>query len=244
MLTINGRFGQEQEIIEWPRKSLAKHVRNASTLMEAYYGVAGTPTWQAVASNRLAFTNTQGTGGSATTIDSLPVNTWQLGTHVASGTPTDVCTNPHVPNFKYLTSTTWSINNAASAAVSDGAVSATQASFRWHFNDGSSRVIQNVRMYCYDNATAGTFAAGVDVAMFVSGNSMSAWFVLNDATAVGPTGFTTGNIGGDNVSERISGGGMDRTTAADQYWYAAVSASSESAGLKTSFAFAIYLEYI
>jgi hypothetical protein len=243
-MLINGRFGQEQEINEWPRASLAKHVRNATTVMEAYYGVAGTPTWQALASNRLAFTNTLGVAATPTTIDSLPINTFQGGTHVASGTPTDVCTNPHTPNFKYLTSTTWSINGAASAAVSDGAVSATQASFRWHFNDGSSRVIQNVRMYCYDNSVIATFAPAVDVAMFVSGNSMSAWFVLNDATAVGPTGFTTGNIGGDNTSERISGAGMDRTTAADQYWYVAVSAAAESAGLKTSFAFGIYLEYV
>lgn len=218
-----------------------------TTVIEALYGTAGSATWQAVGSNRIIFTNTLGSAGSASAVDSMPVNTWNKGTHVGSSaaTPVDVCTNPHVPNYEYVTSTTWKINNAAAVTVSDAAVSVTQASFRWHFNEASpTRTVQNVRLYVFDNTTVTTQATGVDIALFVTGNSMTAWGVVNDASTAGPAGFTTGNIGGDNASERITGSGLDRASAGnDHYWYCAASLSIENAGVKTG-AFGIYLEYV
>lgn len=222
----------------------------ATTVMEAYYGTAGTATWQAVGANKIGFTNTQGVAASASAIDSIAINTFQSGTHVVNGTPTDICTNPHVQNFKYLTGTTWSINGGASAAVSDTPYGATTAatgtggSFRWHFNDSVARVLQNVRIYVFNNTVVTTAATDVDVAMHVSGNSMTAWQVVNDYAVAGPTGFTTGSLGGDNTGPRITGAGLARTSTTDGYWYCAASVSVENAGVKTAFAFGIYVEYV
>lgn len=216
----------------------------ATTVMEAYYGTAGSASWQAVSSNRLGFMNTLGSSGTGITPDSVQATLFQNGTHVITGTPgTDVCDEPHVPNVKYLTSSTMSVNGGGSETINDTNLADTECSFRWHFNDASTRTIQNVKIYTYDNTTHSARATGVDVAMYVKAFS-STWSVVNDDTTTGPTGFTTGSIGG-NASGNLSGAGLARGSAAtDQYWYCAASVSPETAGAKSAFAFGISLEYV
>ena len=188
----------------------------ATTVMEAYYGVGGSGAWTPLGSNHLGFFNTIGTPGAAITLDSIPTASYNGGTHVInSGHTTDVCTNPHTPNIKWLTASTWSLNGAGSAAISEIADIVT--SFRWHFNDASSRVIQNVNIHVYNNSSNAVRATGVDAHGWVKGNSMTTWQeVNNDSGTVGGTG------------SGITGGGLARTTATDQYWYCALSMSPES----------------
>jgi hypothetical protein len=220
-------------------------VMRATTTPDFYYCTAGSASWQAGGSNRLGFFNTQGASGTAITPDSLPVNTWQLGTHVITGTPgTDVCDEPHVTNVRYLTTTTMSVNGGGSETINDTNLADNESSFRWHFNDGSARTIQNVNIYVFNNTTPATRATGMDVAMYIKGNSMSAWQKVNDDTTTGPTGYTAGSVGG-NASGNITGSGLDRGSAAtDQYWYAAASISVETAGAKSAFGFGASLEYV
>jgi len=114
-------------------------------------------------------------------------------------------------------------------------------SMRVHFNDSVARSIQNGRFYCFDGTTTTTPAVGLDVAAYELANS-SQWFHLNDDSTTGPSGWTTGSVGGDNTGERISMGAR-ASAATDQYWYYGLSASPETAGSKSSFAFGVYLEY-
>lgn len=204
----------------------------ATTVMEAYYGTAGSPAWTALGSNHLGFHNTLGSAGSAITLDSIPTGQYQLGTHVInSAHTTDVCTNPHTPNVRYLTSTTWSLDGAASASISE--IADTAVSFRWHFNDASARTIQNVNIHVYNNSSNAVRATGVDAQGWVKGNSMTAWQVVND---------DSGTAGG--TGSGITGSGLSRGSAAtDQYWYCALSMSPETAGAKTAAA-GISLEYV
>lgn len=203
----------------------------ATTVMEAYYGTAGSGAWTALGSNHLGFFNTIGTAGSAITPDSIPTASYNGGTHVINAAhTTDICTNPHTPNIKYLTSSTWSLNGAASAAISE--IADTSTSFRWHFNDASSRVIQNVNIHVYNNSSNAVRATGVDAQGWVKGNSMTTWTEVNNDSA------TSGGTGSG-----ITGGGLARTTATDQYWYCALSMSPESAGAKVAAA-GISLEYV
>lgn len=199
--------------------------------MEAYYGTAGSGAWTALSTNHLGFFNTLGGAGSAITLDSIPTASYQNGTHVInSGHTTDVCTNPHVPNIKWLTSSTWSLNGGGSVAISEIADTATQ--FRWHFNDASSRVIQNVNIHVYNNSSNAVRATGVDAQGWVKGNTMTNWQEVNNDSG------TTGGTGSG-----IVGAGLGRTTATDQYWYCALSMSPESAGAKVAAA-GISLEYV
>jgi len=207
----------------------------ATITFEAYYGA--TPAWQPLGSNRLVFC------GSRTDIAvMIQTQAFQDGTHVGSGTPgSDVCTGNHANNVKWLTDTLMSVNGAASETINDANLADNECSLRVHFNDAVARKIQNGRFYAYNNALSTSPAEGVDVAAYEKGNSAQ-WFHLNDYSSLGSSGWTTGNVGGDNTGERLQMGNRE-AAATDHYWYYALSASPESAGGKSGFAFGVYLEY-
>ena len=207
----------------------------ATITFEAYYGAS--PSWQSLGANRLIFS------GALTDITAMVLAAaFQDGCHVGSGTPgSDVCATNHARQVKWLTDSTMSCQGAGGETINDTNLGDNECSLRVHFNDSVARACQNGRFYCFDNSQVLNPAVGVDVAAYEKANS-SQWFHLNDYSASGPSGWQVGNIGGDNSGERISMGARG-SAAQDQYWYYALSASPESAGGKSSFAFGVYLEY-
>jgi hypothetical protein len=210
----------------------------ATITWEAYVGA---PAWTDMGSNRLVFS-----GSSSNINTTVQATQFQDGTHLGSGTPgTDQCGATHAPNVKILTASTMSINGAASAAISDANLPDTSCSFRIHFNDGAGYSLQNGKLYVYDGTTTTSEAIGVDAAVFVKGQSMSAWATICSDTATGNSmasmSFTTANFGGDNTGERLTLN--NRSASADHYYYTAFSASPETAGGKSAFALGAYLEY-
>lgn len=210
----------------------------AAITWEAY---VNTPAWTDMSTNRLVFS-----GSSSSLSATVAATAFQDGTHLGNGTPgTDQCGSTHANNVKILTSTTMSVNGAGSATINDTNLTDNTSTFRLHFNDAAAYSIQNGKLYTYDGSTTTTQATGVDAAIYVKGESMSAWFKINSDTttgnSMGSMGFTTANIGGDNSGERVDL--ITRSGAADQYWYCALSVSPETAGGKSAFALGAYLEY-
>ena len=210
----------------------------ATITWEAY---VGTPAWTDMGSNRLVFS-----GSSSNISTTVQATQFQDGTHLGSGTPgTDQCGSNHANNVKILTSTTMSVNGAASETINDSNLADNEASFRLHFNDAAGYALQNGKLYTYDGSTTTAEAVGVDAAVYVKGESMTAWFTLNSDTATGNSmasmSFTTANLGGDNSGEVRAL--ANKTGATDHYYYCAISASPETAGGKSAFALGAYLEY-
>lgn len=213
----------------------------ATITWESYYG--NTATWTDLASNRLVFS------GSLTNINTtVQATQFQDGTHAGNGTPgTDQCGTNHIPNVKLTSGTQWSLNGAGATSIVE--IADTSCSFRLHFNDAANYALQNGRMYTYDGVTTTAEAVGVDAAMWVKGEAHTAWTCINSDTATGPTvtslrtaaTFATADIGGNNTNEYYAL--SNRTAAVDHYYYAAISASPETAGGKSSFALGAYLEY-
>src|SRR5690606_12834032 len=155
------------------------------------------------------------------------------------------CGANHANNVKILTSTTMSVNGAASETINDTNLADNECTFRLHFNDGSAYALQNGKIYTYDGTTTTAEAVGVDAAIYVKGESMAGWFTINSDTATGNSmagmNFTTANLGGDNAGEYQSL--SNKSAATDHYYYCALSASPETAGGKSAFALGAYLEY-
>lgn len=214
----------------------------ATITWEAYYG--NTAAWTNLSTNRLVFS------GSLTNINTtVQATTFQDGTHIGDGTPgNDLCGTNHIPNVKLATGTTWSLNGAAAVAISE--ITNESCTFRLHFNDSVTRQLQNGRIYSYDGSTTTTEAVGVDAALWVKGETHTAWTAINSDTATGPavTGlrtavdFNDADVGGNNTNEYYALS-PKTTPAQDQYYYAALSCSPETAGGKASFALGAYLEY-
>jgi len=206
----------------------------ATITWEAY---VGTPAWTDMGANRLVFS-----GSSSSISATVAATAFQDGTHLGNGTPgTDQCGSSHANNVKYLTSTTMSVNGGGSETLNDTNLADNECSYRLHFNDAAAYALQNGKIYTYNGSVTTTQATGVDVASYVKGEGLSAWFVLNSDTTTGPTGFTTANVGGDNTSERHDL--ASRSGSADHYFYVGISASPETAGGKSAFALGAYLEY-
>jgi hypothetical protein len=207
----------------------------ATIAFESYFGAS--PSWQSLGANRLVFA-----GSLADITAMILAGQFQDGMHVGSGTPgTDQCATNHCRQVKWLTDSTMSCQGAASETINDTNLADAEATLRVHFNDSVARSIQNGRFYCFDGSTVTNKAVGLDVAAYEKGNS-STWFHLNDYSTSGNASFATGGIGGDNSGQRI-GMGSRGSAATDQYWYYALSASPETAGSKSSFAFGVYVEY-
>lgn len=210
----------------------------ATITWEAY---VGTPAWTDMGANRLVFS---GSGSDINT--TVQATQFQDGTHLGSGTPgTDQCGATHCPNVKILTSTTMSVKGAASEVINDTNLADTECSFRLHFNDAAGYALQNGKIYSYDGTTTTAEAVGVDAAIYVKGEAMTAWATLNSDTATGNSmagmSFTTADIGGDNTGETRALAA--KAAATDHYYYVAISASPETAGGKSAFALGAYLEY-
>jgi hypothetical protein len=192
-------------------------------------------------SNRLVFS------GSLSNISTtVQATQFQDGTHLGSGTPgTDQCGSSHANNVKILTSTTMSVNGAASETINDTNLADNESTFRLHFNDAAGYALQNGKLYTYDGSTTTAEAVGVDAALYVKAESMTTWATINSDTATGNSmasmSFTTANLGGDNSGETRSL--ANRSGATDHYYYCALSASPETAGGKSAFALGAYLEY-
>jgi hypothetical protein len=217
----------------------------ASITFKAYENRGAGLDWHDISTNRLVFC------GSQTDITAMILATqFNDGTHVGSGTPgSDVCTTAHAQQNKFISqagggagASEVSHNGAATEDLNITNITELETSMRVHFNDGSARKIQNGRFYCFDGTTTTTMATGLDVAAWereVAGNQ---WIHLNDYSTTGPSGWQVGSIGGDNAGEFMN---MTAKTSAavDQYWHYALSASPETAGSKSAFAFGCYLEY-
>lgn len=213
----------------------------ATITWEAYYG--NTAAWTDMTTNRLVFS------GSASNINTtVQATTFQDGTHVGNGTPgTDQCGTNHIPNVKLVSGTEWSLAGGSTATISE--IADTSTTFRLHFNDAAGYSLQNGRIYSYDGTTTTNEAVGVDAALWVKGESDTAWTCINSDSATGPSvaglatanTFQTADIGGNNTGEYYAL--SSRTASVDQYYYAALSCSPETAGGKASFALGAYLEY-
>lgn len=213
----------------------------ATIKWEAYYG--NTAAWTDMTTNRLVFS------GSSTNINTtVQATQWQDGTHVGNGTPgTDQCGTNHVPNVKLTSGTQWSLAGAGATTITE--IADTSCTFRLNFNDVAAYSLQNGRIYTYDGTTTTTEAVGVDAAMWVKGETHTAWTAINSDTATGPSvsslrtaaTFTTADIGGNNTNEFYAL--SNRSANATHLYYVAMSASPETAGGKASFALGAYLEY-
>lgn len=197
----------------------------ATITFEGYMG--SSPDWTDLAANTLVFSSSLTDLTAAVTVSS-----YQDGTHAGNGDPgTDQCGTNHMNNVKYLTSSTMSVDGAASEDITDANLATTECTLRLHFNHTSSVAVTLAKFYCFDGATPTTVATGVTVYAFERGRSATAWTQINDGNTVG----------GNNTGERLDL--ADSGSATDHYWYVAVSASPNSVGAKTSFDFGMTLTY-
>lgn len=192
----------------------------------AYMGAG--PAWTDIAANTVVFSS------SLTDLaTNITVASYQDGTHIGNGDPgTDQCGANHANNVKYLTGSTMSVNGGGSENITDANLAATECTLRVHFTDAASVATSSGRFYTYDGTTTTTEAVGIDAYAFERGVSASAWTQVND---------DSGNIGGDNTSERL--GLSNQTAATEHTFFLAVSASPESVGGKTQFDFGVALTY-
>ena len=181
---------------------------------EIYYGTTGSSAWTDVGANNLAFCGPDGYD------DTVEVAAWQDDTHVVSGTPgSDVCTNPHAPNVKYVDSTHFD-SGGGSEVLSDANLAATECTCRLHFSHGSAISLKDMEIYSYDGTTETTPAPGVEIQIFERGVGSTNWSELNDASA---------GVGGSGDAFAIE----DQAGAAtDHYVYLAISWQPEEVGAK------------
>ena len=202
----------------------------ASLTFEKNTGTVGSPTRGALG-GRLVFS------GSATDLTaSIATTGWQDGTHQGSGTPgTDGCgggpNSSHLSNVKFLTTSTMSLNGAASANITDANLAEGACSCRVRLQNASAISSQNTFLFCFDNTTDTAEAVEIEAYGFERGVSATAWTQLNDDSA---------NIGGDNSGERLDV--SEKSSVTDASWYFALSARGESAGGKSAFAFKLKTE--
>lgn len=192
----------------------------------AYIGAG--PAFADIAANTVVFSS------SLTDLaTNITVASFQDGTHLGNGDPgTDQCGANHANNVKYLTSGTMSVNGAGSENITDANLATTECTLRVHFTDAASVATSSARFYSYDGTTTTTEAVGVDAYAFERGVAATAWTQIND---------DSGNIGGDNTSERLAV--TNQAAATEHTFYFAVSASPESVGGKTQFDLGLALTY-
>lgn len=210
----------------------------ATIAWESYYD---TPSWGDIGGNRLVFS-----GSDSSLTATVTAEQFQDGTHLGNGTPgTDQCGTTHVPNVKIISDTEMSVNGGATETINDTNLDDTECSFRLHFNDGTGYALQTGKIYAFDGTDSSVPAIGVDAAIYVKGEGMSAWHTLNSDSTLGDTmsgmDFDVADIGGDNSGSYLELAA--RSAATDHYFYVAVSVSPESAGGKSAFALGAYFEY-
>jgi hypothetical protein len=187
------------------------------------------PGWEDMGSDTLVFSSSLTDLTAPVTIDA-----YQDGTHLGSGDPgTDQCGTNHVPNVKYLTGSTMSVNGGGSESINDTNLATTECTLRIKFSDSSSVVTSDARFYTFNGTVVTAEAVGVDVYAFERGVSASAWTHINDDSA---------NLGGDNSGERLELAAQE-TPATEHYFYIAMSVAAESTGMKGDFDMGIALTY-
>lgn len=187
-----------------------------------------TPGWKDISTNTIVFS-----GNSTTITTPITVGTWQDGTHIGNGDPgTDQCGTNHVPNVKYVSSTQFSVNGAATTTVADANLATTQCTLRIKFTDASSVALSSARFYAYDGSVETNEAVGIEAYAFERGVSATTWTMIND---------DSGNTGGDNATERL--GLSDQAASTEHTYYLAITARPETVGAKTQFDFGIALTY-
>lgn len=196
----------------------------ATVTWERNQGSIGTPSWVSNGANTLVFS------GSATGITSV-INTtaWQDGTHIGNGDPgTDQCgggpNSSHMNNVKFVASGTCSINGGATENINDTNLAEAECTLRIHLNNGVAVQTQNSMLFSFNASSDTVEAVEVECYAFERGVTATAWTQINDDSA---------NIGGDNSGERLDLG--EKSSAADHFWYLALSARGETAGGKTAF---------
>lgn len=188
----------------------------AFTFTWAWYNSSGTAWINFAAGNLIGFY------GSTTYGDKITTTEYQDGMHLrtASGTDTDACAADHMRNVKYINSGNCSIDAAANEVVTN--IADTEC-VRIHFTDTSTSVAtENAEFYAY--ASGGTDADAPPN-------------VTVQALECGDAAWTAAGGNGSAVSI------TNDTAAVDHYYYVAMSASPDTVGEKTNYAWKITLDY-
>lgn len=110
----------------------------------------------------------------------ITVGSYQDTTHISNNSDTHQCTSNHVHNVKYLTSTTMSLDGAASANLST--LTTGNAPLKFNFSDASSVATSAASFYFYDGTTDATAMSGVTVQAAEAGVT-STWVAANGSGA-------------------------------------------------------------
>jgi predicted dithiol-disulfide oxidoreductase (DUF899 family) len=158
--------------------------------------------------------------------DNVTVGSYQDGTHVSDNADSHLagCTSAgHISNVKYLTSTTMSLDGAASANLST--LTAPDATMEWTFDDASSVATTGAKFYAYATAD-GTPVSGVTV-QAAEAAVTSTW------VSIGTTGLAANGLAL-----------ADDTAATSHDYNIAISVSPTSTGAKTTNVFKLSLTYV
>jgi hypothetical protein len=107
--------------------------------------------------------------------DNVVVSSYQDSTHISDNADAHRCTTNHVNNTKFLTSTTVSINGAASSSLP---VATGSTGLKFNFSDPSSVATSNGKFYAYDGTADANPMAGVTFQAAEGGQSTS-WAAAN-----------------------------------------------------------------
>lgn len=154
--------------------------------------------------------------GHATTWElPIPINDYNLGTHVETNVPGDKCADPHLNNTEYVAAGTVNVNAGGTAAISATNPTEADCPLELHFNeDGTTVTITDCEFYIYDGTTPITGPVGVTMWAFEQDNQTS-WVAMTGSGSVVAL--------------------ADHSTPAnDHYYYMAVSCSPGSVGEKTA----------
>jgi hypothetical protein len=174
------------------------------------------------ATDRVWFNGVGGTFGT-----NVVVGSYQDGTHVSNNTDVHQCTTNHVHNTKFLTSTTMSLDGAASANLSTLTTANAPLKFTFDTTDlgGASVTTSGAKLYAYSTAD-GTPVSGVTVQA--------------GEAAVTSTWVSIGTTGAAAAGLSIA----DQSTATSHNFFAAISITPTSTGAKTTNVLKLSLTYV
>ena len=141
--------------------------------------------------------------------DNVTVSSYQDSTHRSNSSDAHQCTTVHVHNTKYLSSSTVSLNGAASANVNT--ITTAQCPLKLTFSDAASVATSNAKFFANDGVTDATAMSGVTFQAFEQGNS--SWTAAN----------------GSGAALSLA----DQSAATTHNFYIGFSASPSSTGAKT-----------
>jgi hypothetical protein len=110
----------------------------------------------------------------------VTVSSYQDSTHVSNSSDVHQCSSFHVHNTKFLTSTTMSLDGAASANLST--LTTANSPLKFNFADPSSVATSACTFYFYDGTTDATAMAGVTI-QAGEGGTTATWVAANGSGA-------------------------------------------------------------